>query len=194
MQNVFKRLVAVTLVVGLISGVTAFAGDTRAPADLQVPEGPGLTTVATQSTGKAGDLFAVDVYLSKFQDLGAYQVVLSATGGTSGSLVAENVKVDRTRQDYVFKGSQVVEALYKERNMRIGMVRQGGGIQVPEPRYAGTYYFRASSDAKGTFTINAKIGPADSMATNSIAVDVPFTVGKASTINIIETKRARTDR
>ena len=83
--------------VWVIGGGAAIAGDARVPTAVEVPKGAGMTAVTARTSGRAGDLFAVDVYLSNVADLGAFQIKLKATGGTAGSLVVENIVLDTAR-------------------------------------------------------------------------------------------------
>ena len=156
-----------------------------------------MTVMASRAQARPGALVAVDVYLSNIDDLGAYQVRLTASGGRQGSLNIEDVQIDRTRTDYVFGGDQIVDMVDgRARSARAGAVRVQGGTAVDTyPMYAATFYFRASQDARGTFTINVEKGPAASMMTTSSAVVIPFDVGAPAAITIAMPKRtlSRTD-
>lgn len=188
-----EKIALTMAVLGVLTihiGVTS-AEKPRRATTLQVPDGAGMTAMASRAQARPGALVAVDVYLSNIDDLNAYQVRLTASGGRQGSLTTEDVQIDRTRADYVFGDDQIVDMVDgRARSARAGAVRLQGGTAVgTHPRYAATFYFRASLDAKGTFTINVEKGPAASMMTTSSAVVVPFEAGGPVAITIATPRR-----
>ena len=193
------RRITMALSLGVLGVYMVGAGAVdAAPAELRVPDGSGITAAPLRTSGKAGELYPVEVYLSKIPDLGAYQVRIEVVGGTTGTLNVEEVKMDRTREDYVFGADEIIDASNKNlsRNTAlVAAVKSSGGAEVDAPAYAGTFYFRASDDAKGTFKINVQVGPSSSMMTDSVAREISFTVGKAAAINVgITAKRPRSKR
>ncbi|MHC4697065.1 MAG: hypothetical protein ACYTFA_10010 [Planctomycetota bacterium] len=189
----------IALTMAILGGLTIDIGAAspempRTPTTLRVPDGPGMTVMASQAPARPGTLVAADVYLSNIDDLGAYQVRLKASGGRLGSLTIEDVQIDRTRADYVFGDDQILDVVdSKAPSAQAGAVSVEGGTAVgTNPMYAATFYFRASQDAKGTFTINLEKGPAASMMTTSKAVVVPFKVGQPVAITITTPKRTVT--
>ena len=125
----------------------------------------------------------MDVYLSNIPDLGAYQLLVKATGGTQGTLTVQDLVINRDRKDYVFGSDQIVDVVNKHMAL-LGAVKSSGGATVGKPMYAGTFNFVASADAKGGFSIVIEKGPAASLMTNSTAQELPFEFGKTATITI----------
>ena len=194
MQQLTRALALGMLGVGIIGVNAAQAGDTREKVTLQVPQGAGVTAAALRTTGRAGEVFPVHVYLSNINDLGAYQLRLKATGGTQGTLTVKDLKIDQTRKDYVFGQEKTVPTISRDTAL-LAAVKWSGGATIGKPLYAGTFDFVASADAKGVFSIVIEKGPAASLLTNSVAQTLPFELGKTATITIGATpKRSSTDR
>ena len=57
------------------------------------------------------------------------------------------------RQNYVFSGLSNVPAL-DESGVRLAGALYSGGVNVDTDKYLGTFTFRASVDASGTFTVD----------------------------------------
>ncbi len=184
MQRLTRVLVIGMLGVSFVGINTAWAGD--APATVQVPPGAAMTVVATRTAGRAGEVFTVDVYLSNVNDLGGYQIRLKTSGGTQGSLTLSDALIDSSRKDYVYGSVQILDVVNKAEGVMMAI--RAVPVSAPEsnvgkPRYAGTFKFTASADAKGVFTITAEKGPDACMVTSSVAQDIAFT-SKAATITI----------
>ena len=114
-----------------------------------------LQVVPREASGSAGSLFTVDVFIRSAETLRTYQVALDVTGGTSGSLSREEAWMDVDRADYIFGDAQAIKAV-DEVGGRMGAVLMDGAIQAVGSVYIGTFAFRASDDANGTFSINAR--------------------------------------
>ena len=193
MRHVTMALTVGLFGVWLIGVESANAGDARSPADMKVPKGPAVTAAATRTSGRAGELFPVDVYLSNINDLGAYQVNVTMIGGAKGSLTLEDVVIDKARPNYVFGKDNVIDVVDKK-GPRAAAVRSSGSTNVGKPLYAATFYFRASPDATGAFTTNVGVGPVKSMLTDSKGREIVVHTGKPATITITGAKRAHDDR
>ncbi len=185
-RNTIAGTTLVVLCIFTLCLRAAHAEDSLSPAGLRTPAGPSMTAVAKRAAARPGASIAVDVYLSNIEDLGAYQIGLTTSGGTSGHLTAEQVEIDRTRMGYVFAAVETVDMLdHKPRSARIAVSSNAGGAQVgAEPRYAGTFHFRASKNAMGTFLIDIGVSPASSIMTTSQGVAIPFAVGEPAEISI----------
>ena len=138
----------------LVSGLTPEAagrliGLTRADAPVAV--GTRISLSTAQTIIAPGGLVTVEVNLAGATDLRTYQATVFAEGGDSGSLTLEDVKVQTQRADYVFVGQQKMEAADRNGG-RVGAVLFTGGVDVTGGNL-GTFYFRASADAAGTFSI-----------------------------------------
>ncbi len=194
MQHLARAMVLGTLGVGIVGVGVTEADDARSRTNLQVPQGAGVTAAALQTSGRPGGVFPVDVYLSNIPDLGAYQLLVKATGGTQGTLTVQDPVINRDRKDYVFGQADIVDVVNKHQTV-LGAVKSSGGATVGKPMYAGTFNFVASADAKGVFSIVIEKGPAASLMTNSVAQEFSFEFGKTATITIGKVrKRPVSDR
>jgi len=115
--------------------------------------GPVLTVVPA---GQRDGLYLVDVFVQGVPDLRVYQISLVSGGGNTGSLQLETVKSDQARQDYVFGTAQVVDASSPTTGLLAGVLYDGA-VNVTAPRYVGTYGFRPSAEANGTFRVNVNL-------------------------------------
>ncbi len=118
--------------------------------------GPVVQVVPREASGQPGDLFTVDLFVNRATNLRVYQITLEAAGGRSGSLTRENVQIDNERADYVFGTAAIIPAV-DQFNGRLGSLMFEGGVNVAEPKYLGSFSFRASDDAAGTFTIGFRL-------------------------------------
>lgn len=143
-----------------------------------VPVGAILQVVAREANGQAGDLLAVDVFINGASKLRTYQVALDATGGQSGSLTREDAWIDTDRADYVFGAAEAIKAV-DDVHGRIGAVLFDGEMDAIRTKYLGTYTFRASHDASGTFTITARLGR-DTFLSDPEHMPIPFDAQGAS--------------
>ncbi|MFQ5590588.1 MAG: hypothetical protein ACE5HE_05450 [Phycisphaerae bacterium] len=183
MQHLTRVMVLGALGVGMVGLSAVRADDARAPTNLQVPRGAGVTAATLRSSGRPTEVFPVHVYLSNIPDLGAYQIRLKAEGGTRGSLSVRDLTIERSRKDYVFGTEEIVDVVNRT-DAILGAVKARGGTAVGKPRYAGTFNFEASADAKGVFSIVIEKGPAATLLTNSVAQTLPFELGQIATITV----------
>lgn len=120
-----------------------------------VQAGAILQVVPREASGSAGSLFTFDVFIRSATSLRTYQVALNVTGGNSGSLTREEAWIDVDRADYIFGSAQAIKAV-DEVGGRMGAVLMDGAIQAAGSVYIGTFAFRASDDADGTFDVRAR--------------------------------------
>lgn len=158
-------------VVKMLSGVQP------APAPVQASASINVVPVGTQN-----GLYIVDVYVEGVTSLRTYQVALSVNGGTAGQLVREDVEVDIARPDFVFTGLDVIDAA-DQVGGRIASVVKAGTVDRSEPGYLGTFAFRPSSEATGTFEITVDVSSATLLA-NSDNEMIAFRVGPAATFTM----------
>jgi len=144
--------------------------------------------VANPSTISRGELVSVDalVILGFTQDFRAYQVAVDVTGGTTGTLDQDSLSIDTTRGDFVFSAippGDVVIAL-DESGGRLASALYSGGVVGVSNEYLGTFTFRASPDAGGTFTISVRL--ADTLLRDSAraAVALQDTISAQVTVEV----------
>lgn len=167
-------------VVKMLSGVRPVPAPVQASASINVVP-----------VGTENGLYIVDVFVEGVTSLRTYQVALTVNGGTAGQLVREDVDIDVARPDYVFAELDVIDAADKVGG-RITSVLRDGVVDRSEPGYLGTYSFRPSAEANGTFEIaidpSAKTFLADS-GNDMIA----FRTGSVATFAIGQTPSRRTE-
>ena len=175
------RRVMMVLMVGLLS--VSFVGVALAdtPEKDRVSTKPTISVVTTQRAVAPGGLIKVDVFVSNVSDLAVYQVKLAVTGG-EGDLSAEALKVDKEHKNYVFGEADVLAAA-DQGGSRMGAMQLLGSVDVTRPAYLGTYSYRASADATGTFKVGVELGP-NSFLRNGSGRAISFVPGKSAKISI----------
>ena len=117
----------------------------------------GITLVADQSAGRAGDQILVDVFVKGATNLRGYQVALDATGGETGRLQLEDIIIDEGRADYIFEGVNSFNAVNTQSQSMVNAL-PAGTVDRAERSYLATFVFRVSSDAKGDFRVVVRGG------------------------------------
>ncbi len=106
------------------------------PADISLVANP--TSIAPGSSA------TVEGFIIGASDLRAYQVALSVTGGTSGTLDLETLGVDIVRQNYVFAAfppSDYVIAT-DPNGVRLGGALYSEVVNTGSNKYLGTFRIR----------------------------------------------------
>ncbi len=157
--------------------------------DPVVPVGPLVTVVAA---GELGGQHLIDVYIEGVDSLRGYQLRLTSGGGDSGSLELTRVSVDESRDDFVFFGSNVINASTKLLG-QLASVRADGPTPANQARYLGTYVYSATRDASGLFRVNVESG-SDSVLVGPQNGELGFNVGADARIFVGSTKNDRDSR
>ncbi len=135
------------------------------------PTGALFTVVpAGQSNGE----YTFDVFIQNVPDLRTFQVKLEASGGTAGTLAVTDVRINKTRPDYVFSGSEAI-AEADQGGSRLGGTLFSGTVAVSAPKYVGTWRFRPSPEAAGTFKIDVRANNTESFVANESNQNLPVT-------------------
>jgi hypothetical protein len=108
--------------------------------------------ITLEATGPLDGVYLVDVFVQGVSNLRTYQVGLEASGGLHGELVREVVEIDSARPDFVFGSLQAISAADQVGGRMTGVL-MNGGVNKATPAYLGTYAFRPSPDAAGTFEV-----------------------------------------
>lgn len=187
-----KAILAGALSFDRESGVATITGLSADQADqftnviqnrIVISDGPTMRVVADQSSIAPGDAVTVDVFVSGVPSLRTYQVKVGTTGGQSGRLGFEDLWVDHERADYVFGTAQKLDAVDRTGG-RIGGVLMTGGVNAVQSRYLGSYTFRASPDASGTFEINITTAERQSILMSEGNQELNVGIGPAATITV----------
>jgi hypothetical protein len=133
--------------------------------------------------GQTKDVEAM-LSLPEIQTLRGAQVAVDVTGGTAGTLDVESITFDILDPEFVFpyptySGSDYVTAGH------VGGGRLSAGLYVGSvtdvrPGYLGTFVFRASPDADGTFTVSVRL--ADTLLRD--ASSDPITIDNTNSVNV----------
>jgi hypothetical protein len=135
------------------------------------PTGAQFTVVPA---GQANGEYTFDVFVQNVPDLRTFQVKVETSGGTAGSLAMTDVLIDKTREDYVFSGNEAIDAA-DQGGSRVGGTLFSGTVAVSAPKYVGTWRFRPSADAAGTFKIDVRANNTESFVANESNQNLPVT-------------------
>jgi len=138
-----------------------------------------ISVVPRKSTGRPDDLFVFDVFINQAANLRTYQITLDATGGLGGRLDRGGGSIDERRADYVFFGAGQVISAVDDLIGRFGALLIAGSTDVTERKHLGSYSFRASDGALGTFTVTVREGK-DSLLVDEKLDDLPYRVEPAT--------------
>ena len=139
-----------------------------------------FSLVADPEVISPGESVDVEVYVGTVSDLVTYQVTLEVTGGDAGGLELDGLLVDTGRDDYVFGAAEVLAA-EDLGGGRLGAVCLDGGRNIVGPAYVGTFSYRASSDAAGSFDVCVR-GGEDSFLLDSEGEIIPSSPGDGARI------------
>jgi hypothetical protein len=112
-------------------------------------------------------------------DLRTYQVKMQASGGSAGSLTLTDVRIDETRADFLFAGEEAIKAADHGGSRLGGTLFNATSVSVDSPKYVGTWKFRPSADAAGTFQINI-VSNGESFVSNGQNDNVSINLGSAT--------------
>lgn len=183
-----KKLMAASLMV-LGAGSLSMAVDQTAATT-----GATVSVKALNSTIQPGGTVTVEAYISGALNVSAYQVQLSATGGTKGTLTLETMAVDRQRPDFAFyqANSEMLDVQSKNSEW-VGLVRTSGAGDIVKQAYVATFTFRASPDASGTFKINVRSDSTETFILAQDGVQIPHKISAAAELNVGTPTPTRTD-
>jgi hypothetical protein len=160
-------------VVRLLNGERPILVPTQTPVSAMINVVP---------AGQSDGAYLVEVFVQGVTNLRAYQIGLVVSGGQGGELVRELVEIDKTRADFVFGNLQSIAA-DDQVGGRLGGVLMDGGVDRATPAYLGTYAFRPSPGAAGTFEVAIDTGEKSFLA-NEHSETFEFRTGPAAQITI----------
>lgn len=138
-----------------------------------------LSVVPRKSSGRPTDLFVFDIFISGAPALRTYQLALDASGGLGGRLDRGGGTIDQKRPDFVFHGDGQVIAAVDDLMGRFGALLMKGAQDASERKYLGSYSFRASDGAIGTFTVTVR-QTHDTILADLQSKDIPYRVESAT--------------
>jgi len=147
-----------------------------------VPTGATITFVPQQPKIEPGSTVLVDAFVSGANDLRAYQVAVDISGGQTGRFEMKDMYIDTARTDWVFADMQAVSAANRTGGRMMGAL-YSGGVNVSEPKYAGTLVLEASPDALGTFNISLR-ATEETTLKNPDSVEIAFMAPAPTSIEV----------
>jgi len=112
-----------------------------------------VSVVPSQRQVLPGATLKVHVLVSGVTDLRAYELSVAVVGGTHGRFDPVDMAIDSSRSDYVFGDVQSFHAVDRRQTRMANAVIASGSSSPSGNGYLGSFVFRASPDAKGTFRI-----------------------------------------
>lgn len=172
-----------------ITGITSINSESvvrllNGERHIQVPTTPVPISalISVVPAGQSDGAYLVDVFVQGVTNLRSYQIGLVTSGGLGGELVREVVEIDKARADFVFGELQAISAA-DQVGGRLSGVLIDGGVDKATPAYLGTYAFRPSPDATGTFEVAIDTGVKSFLANDQNDM-VEFRTGPAASISI----------
>ena len=143
-----------------------------------------LVVVSSKTVVEPQEEFVVDVFVRGAVNVHTFQTKLLIRGGDAGSLDCTDIWINADRSDYVFYNLQQAAAVDQKRG-RLGAVLFGGGADATGSAYLGTYTFRASPNAVGTFimSVDMDVQPVPLWQTESRPIEVHHFV--SATVEVI---------
>jgi hypothetical protein len=138
--------------------------------------------ISVVPVGQSDGAYLVDVFVQGVTNLRSYQIGLVTSGGLGGELVREDVEIEASRADFVFSELDAISAADKVGG-RLAGVLVDGSVDKATPAYLGTYAFRPSPDATGTFEVTVDTGSKSFLADGQNEM-VEFRTGPAALISI----------
>ena len=190
-------------------GELADCDPSRRSAGLKSSSTATFTLVASQLLLLPEMPLDIHVFTSAVADLGAYEIALDTSGGTSGTLVLTDIFIEHVcvgggandgdvctdptdcaspgvcvpRPDYVFGslGSSMAEDLISARYVR---ALNDGGIAVADPGYLATFRYEGALGAEGVFSISVRPGDDVSFMNDSNVLLIPTAPSQAVSIGM----------
>lgn len=151
------------------------------PAPSPSPVSSAMIVVAA---GMEDELYLFDVFVQGAANVRSYQVALTSDGGTMGELVREDVRIDSERADFAF-GEMAAISAADQVGGRLAGVLIDGGVDIVERAYLGTYAFRPTPDARGTFRVGIDTGGSSFLADAQNEM-IEFSAGEDAFITIAD--------
>lgn len=161
------------------SVVRLIKGERPVPIPSPVPVSAVISVVPA---GESDGAYLVDVFVQGVTNLRTYQIGLVTSGGLGGELVREVVEIDKARPDFVFGELEAVSAADQVGGRLVGLLVEGT-VDKAVPAYLGTYAFRPSQGAAGTFEVAIDTGVKSFLADGQNEM-VDFRTGPAALISI----------
>jgi hypothetical protein len=138
-------------------GFAAPGGSPKTETRVAPGSAPRIWLEPSAKTVAPGESVRLDVYGQGLVDIRGYQVAVEVGSGKAGAFVPGAVTIAAYRNDYLFDGRQV-SAVSDDSGVRFAGAVREGGVTPSRPVYLGSFEFRASRDAAGTFRVGFRAG------------------------------------
>jgi len=132
-----------------LSGVLGVTSNGATGAVMQI--------VPRQVSAQPGDVVTVDVFVSGAPNVRTYQFALDAGGGRAGSITRELGRIEKQRADFIMANVQAIDAVDDSKGRAGGTLLSGGEVDATNRMYLGTFDYRLSDDAAGTFVVKLRM-------------------------------------
>jgi hypothetical protein len=160
------------------------------PVPVPVPSST-AAVINVVPVGTEDGLYVVDLFVQGVTGLRTYQVALTVSGGTAGALTRSDIHIDEERADYVFADQDVISAA-DQGGGRITSLLRDGAIDRTDPGYLGTFRFRPTSEAAGTFEIAVDMS-ARTFLSDGANEMIEFRAGPAATLTMNQAPPRRSE-
>jgi hypothetical protein len=155
------------------------------PEGPEGPMGPGsfqatINLTASPTSIKPNQTVSVQAFLTSSTTTRAFQVAVTPTGGTSGTLTVESVNINDTQTNYLFYGLNDLPATDVQ-GARLAATLFSGSVPAVLQKYLGTFTFRASADANGTFIVTLRPLP-ETLLRDANCASVTWEAGLSATV------------
>ena len=144
---------------------------------------PTLFTIIPDAEFIDQEPVSVEVFVDSVNDLGAYEVTLEVSGGSTGQLQLASITVEEQRQDFAFSGLAVYKAINLSEG-RVSVVLTSGAEDVTGPAYLATFVYQPVGGAYGAFNIAVKNDVNRSFLNDCDAVKLAIDPGDTEVIGV----------
>jgi len=167
---------------GLVDFTSASAGKAGLRTEGDGLPGPSLRLVPSATSITGGETVRVDVYSQGVNNLRGYQVALQTSGGRVGTLLLEGAAIAESIGDYVFRGQSSYPIVDGQRRRLANALAQGG-VASDGSGYLGSFEFRPSAGAKGTFQISFR--SKETFLRNAASDAIATSLGAAVNVQVL---------
>lgn len=177
------RKMTVMCMVALAGLSTSAVGQDAVGGPSAAVQGAVITVATSHPAVPVGGVVEVQVFLTNAQNVAAYELHMSVTGGPAGSLELESIFVDKNRKRFLFGRAQVVEAIdLKGKRAAIITYSRGADVGTAAKAYLATFRYRVSPEANGVFTVN--INTTKSFVSDSAVQRIAFRAGLSARVAV----------
>jgi len=108
-------------------------------------------------------------------------VRINATSASAGLLSVSDLHIDKTRDDFVFAGGEVLDAVDSNQNRMGAVMFNADTVDSAGRLYLGTYSFQVPADATGAIYVGVEVGR-ETFLIHPDGKQMPYRVGSATVV------------